>query len=180
MKSTHIILIAFVLLVVVLVVAVLGTFVGAGTLKPQPIAFNHKLHLDKAQGITCADCHQFVTTETYAGLPSKYVCFDCHDPEDDEDDPDADVNQPKFATLMAFAKTDTDIPWHRVTASRDDVYFSHRRHVAVGKLDCRQCHPTIPERTAPPIRGPIEMSMGTCLTCHEEKHANLDCVGCHR
>jgi hypothetical protein len=149
-------------------------------LPPQPIAFNHKLHLERAQGIVCQDCHQFVTTQTYAGLPSKFLCFDCHDPYGDESDVDADVNQPRFADLMVFSMADTDIPWHRVTTTREDVFFSHRMHVTVAGLDCRECHPRMPDRTRPPTRGPIQIAMDTCIDCHEENGASVDCVSCHR
>lgn len=148
-------------------------------LDPQPIAFNHKLHLDKIQGVVCVDCHHFVETQTYAGIPSKHVCFDCHDPLADEEDKEADVFQPKFADLMAYAATDGDIPWHRTFTTRDDVFFSHRRHVVVAEIDCEECH-DMPTRTEPPTRGPDFISMRTCLNCHEEKEASEDCVACHR
>ncbi len=151
-----------------------------GSLPPQPIAFNHRLHLERAQGITCQDCHQLAATHTYAGLPSKYICFGCHDAETDASDPASDKSKPAFARLMAFAGTDGDIPWHRVTALRPDVFFSHRRHVTVGKVACRTCHAGIPDGTSPPTRGPITMSMYTCLQCHRKSNVSTDCVACHR
>ncbi len=152
----------------------------AGDLPPQPIAFNHRLHLERAQGITCQDCHQLAATQTYAGIPSKYVCFGCHDPEADKNDPAADRSKPAFAALMSFASSEGDIPWHRVTATRADVFFSHRRHVSVAKLDCRVCHGDMPARTRPPSRGPIVIRMNTCLACHRDRNASVDCVSCHR
>ncbi len=167
-------------LTAVVAIVVLGAWVrGPGSLPPQPIDVNHRLHLERA-GVGCSDCHQFVTSQHYAGLPSKYICFDCHDPDADEDDSEADAFKPKFASLMAFAKTDGDIPWRRVTTNRDDVFFSHRRHVAVAKLDCRECHEEMPDRTSPPTRGPIQMPMDECIDCHEQKVASVDCVACHR
>ena len=169
-----------VILALVVAVLALGAWIYApGPLPPQPIAFNHRLHLERVQGITCQDCHMFVLSETYAGLPSKVVCFGCHDPDADEDDKEADAFKAKFAGLMAFAGTEGEIPWHRVTIIREDVFFSHRRHVTVAKLDCRECHPEMPDRTSPPTRGPIEMKMSTCIRCHEENNASVDCVACH-
>jgi hypothetical protein len=162
-------------------VIVLGArFRGGHALDPQPIAFNHRLHLERAQGIACADCHQFVNSETYAGIPSKHICLSCHDAYGDENDPQADVNKAAFAELMRYARSDEEIPWHRVTATRDDVFFSHRRHVTVGKLDCTECHPKMPKRTEPPTRGPLIISMATCFGCHREQNATEDCVACHR
>lgn len=149
-------------------------------LPQQPIAFNHQIHIERIQGVVCPDCHQFVEKQTYAGLPSKFLCFDCHDPFADEEDKNADAFKPEFATLMAFAEVPNDIPWHRVTYTREDVFFSHRRHVIVGDLECRECHPKMPDRTTPLDRGPIEMEMDTCLDCHEENNASVDCVSCHR
>ena len=160
---------------------VLGAWLqGPGALAPQPIAFNHRLHLEGAQGIECADCHQFVKSQHYAGLPSKYVCFGCHDADADQDDTEADAFQPAFASLMAFANADGDIPWHRVTEIPNDVFFSHRRHVSVAMIDCRECHPLMPDRTSPPKRGPAGMTMDTCLACHQERGASVDCISCHR
>ena len=180
MRKPLVILIGLVFVLGITVV-VLGVWIRApGRLPPQPIAFNHRLHLERAQGIGCADCHQFVNTQPYAGLPSKYICFDCHDPDPDEDQTEADARKPQFSDLMKYAKTEGDIPWHRVTMTRPDVFFSHRRHVTVAKLDCRQCHPDMPDRTSPPTRGPIQMSMDTCLHCHETSEASVDCLTCHR
>lgn len=180
MWKTLIIAVGAILVMGITVVVLGGWMSSPGTLPPQPIAFNHRLHLERVQGIECQHCHQFVTSETYAGLPSRFICFDCHDPEPDEDDTEADLRKPRFATLMAFVNSEGDIPWHRVTSTREDVFFSHRRHVTVAKLDCRTCHPNMPDRTSPPTRGPIQMAMATCIRCHEESNASVDCIACHR
>ncbi|MHC4767021.1 MAG: hypothetical protein ACYTF2_18170, partial [Planctomycetota bacterium] len=75
-NNKYILLGSLVLVLVLGGVAVGAWLLDADTLPPQPIAFNHKLHLERVQGITCQDCHQFVASQTYAGLPSKVVCFD--------------------------------------------------------------------------------------------------------
>lgn len=180
MKKKHVI-IGSIVIVTAIVVTVLGALIrNPGRLAPQPLAFNHRLHLERIQGVECRDCHQFVASEVYAGLPSKFVCFDCHSPDADDGDTDADAFKPQFASLMAFAKSEGDIPWHRVTAMPHEVFFSHRRHVTAGKIDCRQCHPKIPDRTSPLAYGPVQMSMETCITCHEQHQAGTDCICCHR
>ena len=179
-KRKWVMLASMVLLLVAAAVVLAARMREAGSLPPQPIAFNHRLHLERVQGIACQDCHQFVASQTYAGLPSKYVCLGCHDPDADQAAPAAEASKPALASLMAFAGIDGDIPWHRVTATHPDVFFSHRRHVTVAKLDCRVCHPEMPECTSPPTQGPITMRMDTCLQCHEKNHASVDCVSCHR
>ncbi|MHC4413785.1 MAG: cytochrome c3 family protein [Planctomycetota bacterium] len=169
----------------VLVLVIGGVALGAllrdsATLPPQPIAFNHKLHLERAQGITCEDCHQFVTSQVYAGLPSKFICFDCHDVDADESDNGPDADRSELTALAGYADAEGDIPWHRVTATREDVFFSHRMHVTVARIDCRECHPKMPDRTSPPTRGPLQIEMDTCIGCHEDNGASVDCVSCHR
>jgi hypothetical protein len=177
MKKTVISIVCVVALAAVVTIA-LGAWMNApGRLPPQPIAFNHALHLERVQGLECQDCHQFVMTEPYAGLPSKYVCFGCHDPAAEAE---GEAPNPQMAALMAFAHTDGDIPWHRVTALPPDVFFSHRRHAAVAKLDCLACHPEVPNWTSPPERGPIRMRMETCLACHRNAGTSVDCMSCHR
>jgi c(7)-type cytochrome triheme protein len=168
----------------IFVLAIAGATVGSRLramkdLPAQPIAFNHRLHLEKAQGITCADCHSFVTTETYAGLPSKQLCFDCHEVEDPGESEASEMHA-ELVALMRFADVEHDIPWERVTETPSHVFFSHRRHVAVAGIDCADCHPTMAERTVPPTRGPIVMKMDVCLDCHEAQDASEDCVACHR
>lgn len=168
-----------VILVVLVIsaVALLAAVHDRGGLPPQPIAFNHRVHLERVQGISCQDCHSSAPSEYFAGIPSKHVCFECHDPT--EEDADADASKPEFAELMSFAGIDGDIPWHRVTASREDVFFSHRRHVTVAEIECRQCHPRMPDRTSPPTHE-IVMSMDTCMNCHRKSSTTVDCIACHR
>lgn len=162
---------------IVSAVALVAAVHDGDSLPRQPIAFNHKLHLERVQGIACQDCHSFASSQYFAGIPSKHVCFGCHDPTDE--DPEADAGKPRFAELISFAASDGDIPWHRVTASRDDVFFSHRRHVTVAGIECRRCHPRMPDRTSPPTRE-IVMRMNTCLDCHRETNTSVDCIACHR
>ncbi|MHC4142915.1 MAG: hypothetical protein ACYSUF_13995 [Planctomycetota bacterium] len=38
----------------------------------------------------------------------------------------------------------------------------------------------MPDRTRPPTRGPVQIAMDTCIDCHEENGASVDCVACHR
>ena len=67
---------------VVLGLVVVGA-VGAGLARarrplPQPIAFNHQLHVEE-MGAECSDCHQHVLTGVRATIPNIGVCSDCHE-----------------------------------------------------------------------------------------------------
>jgi menaquinone reductase, multiheme cytochrome c subunit len=148
---------------------------AAEALLAQPIEFNHRMHLEVA-GLDCVDCHRFAATQTYAGIPSKSLCLECHDMDVAAT---ADPSQPdRFATLRALVEQEGDIPWVRITNVPDDVFFSHRRHVAVAGLDCRECHADMADRTTPPRR--IErMRMSACTKCHEKHGRPSDCTDCH-
>ena len=145
----------------------------------QPIAFNHALHLDSA-GLECADCHTDAATRVYAGLPGKVMCFECHDPDDIGEQAETEDVHPELAKLLPYADSDGDIPWRRIALTAPDVFFSHRRHVAAGELQCLRCHAGQQKLQAPPRTADLVMTMDDCLACHEQSQASLDCLACHR
>ena len=167
--------VALVLVIVVGLVA--GGYALAGRLPKasQPIAFNHTLHLEEA-GLQCLDCHTDAETGVYAGLPGAEFCLDCHDVDDEEEVEEGS----ELAKLVPFADADQDIPWVRVALTTPDVFFSHRRHVTAGQIDCLRCHPDQPTLTAPPPVIRLVMTMDDCLECHQESGVSNDCLVCHR
>lgn len=157
------------------VIALAHTYVGRAATVTQPIAFNHQIHVTRA-GLDCTTvCHVAATTEVYAGMPSKDVCFECHDPDDDE----TSENSEK-ARLAGYVDADADIPWQRVAMTRPDVFFSHRRHVTGGKIECLRCHPGVEESAEPLTQVSLVLRMASCLDCHEHEGADVDCLACHR
>jgi len=170
-----VILLATILIVIGGVVAVVYGVALRAPRVHQPIQFNHVVHLEDA-GITCDECHTSAATGVYAGIPGKAVCFDCHDP-DDEDEEDTHSEKTK---LYAFNEVDEDIPWCRVATTRPDVFFSHRRHVTMGKIECLECHVDQAGLTAPPPTARLVMSMEACIACHDKSGASHDCLVCHR
>ncbi len=72
-----------------------------------------------------------------------------------------------------------EIPWKRLYRVPPDVYFSHRRHVVLGEIECQTCHGDIGKSSMPPSR-PLKISMKKCLKCHERRNVNNDCISCHR
>jgi hypothetical protein len=74
------------------------------------------------------------------------------------------------------------IPWVRVNAQPDFVFFSHQPHLGAG-LNCETCHGDVGSMTV--ARPAVKMDMGWCLDCHlkqpEAKVARLaDCLTCHK
>ncbi len=146
----------------------------------QPIAFNHRKHAAGADGIKCDTCHSYssATTGTFAGLPQVDTCMDCHKmvmrmP------PKKLAKKPQFAKLKQFVVLGR-IPWERVYAEPDYVYFSHRRHVAVAKLACANCHGDVRNMVEPVMSPVVNQSMNWCMNCHQQKRASQDCIACHK
>ncbi len=139
----------------------------------QPIAFNHAVHVGGAS-LVCVDCHTDAGTRRDAGIPGKRVCFDCHDPDQEAG------KHPQKDKLFSFAKSDAEVPWIRVAATRPDVFFSHRRHVGAAGMECLDCHAGQPSLTAPPSTVRLVMTMTSCIACHERKAVSTDCLVCHR
>jgi len=140
----------------------------------QPIAFNHRVHITKAALDCTTLCHSSALTEIYAGLPSKHVCYQCHDP--DMETPD----KPEQTKLAAYVDRDEDIPWERVAITAADVFFTHRTHVVVAKIECRECHRQEAAAEQPLSRVSLVMQMEDCVDCHKRRGADSDCLACHR
>ena len=165
---------AVVLVGVAALVAIGRSFGGVSATVTQPIAFNHKVHLEEAS-LQCAHCHTDAASQAWAGLPNKDSCLDCHDVDDEETQ-----NNPEKAKLIRYDEEEQDIPWRRVAITRPDVFFSHRRHVTAAGLDCQTCHPNQRNLTAPPRTADFVMRMNDCIACHEKSEASTDCLACHR
>lgn len=161
------------------VVAVMAAAGSAGCAREvlQPVAFNHRLHADN--NVPCLTCHPTAATGQGATLPAVSVCRRCHE--------DVLYEAPEEAKIRLAAESGHALGWVPVFALRPYVYFSHRRHVTLGKVACAACHGDV-ERRSTPFRmaaGPFSgiRGMGACLRCHDESHspyAGVDCVDCHR
>jgi len=159
-------------IVVGLVVAIAGGAAAAAR-RPavrQPIAFNHAKHI--AAGADCTGCHGTVEEQAFAGLPDLDTCMQCHD--------EPMSKSPEEKKLRVFAARKQDPPWQRVYQEPPHVYFSHRRHVVVGKVPCATCHGDMTKATEPPTRPAVNQKMAWCLECHQQRHASTDCIACHK
>ena len=135
----------------------------------QPIRFNHRKHIEG--GMECTGCHQSAKEQMTAGMPNTALCMVCHE---------ASVTQsPEARMVREYAQRGEEIPWRRLAKLPEHVYFSHRRHAGLERLDCSRCHESIARSGEPPSR-PIQFSMAGCLACHEAKKAATDCLACHK
>lgn len=136
----------------------------------QPVAFNHKVHVET--GLECGDCHGYFETQTFSGLPTISQCMDCHE--------EAITTSPEEEKVRELAAAGLPLEWEQIYRVPDHVYYSHRRHVIAGKLDCATCHGDIAETTSPPDRPLNDLSMDFCLNCHQQNNVTEDCIACHK
>lgn len=146
----------------------------------QPIAFDHKLHLSKElakkmkqRQMVCTDCHTGAEKGIHAGLPSLSSCLRCHMKVQS-----ARENEHKVREL---AGKNEPFQWYQVTRNPAHVYFSHRPHVSIAKIDCEVCHGNVREWEEPP-RKPNErlLHMSSCMACHRQRGVDNECGVCHK
>lgn len=142
---------------------------GLSSKTEQPISFSHKKHQE--QGIDCLTCHPYYQTQTFAGMPSLATCLGCHQ--------EAITQSPEEEKIRQLQKKGEKISWKRLYQEPDHVFFSHRRHVVLGKLNCQTCHGQIGESQRPPSWPWVSMSMKWCMNCHARHKATNDCIECH-
>lgn len=135
----------------------------------QPIAFNHKIHAEN--DLECLDCHSYFQEHASSGKPSIETCSSCHEEAMGES-----KNEEK---IVEYVNSGKEVEWQRLYQVPEDVFFSHRRHVVLGNIECKICHGAIGESTKPPSK-PMRITMKKCMKCHEEKDVTNDCISCHR
>jgi hypothetical protein len=136
----------------------------------QPIAYNHKLHIKEVE-LSCFDCHNRVQTHEKASIPNIQYCKNCHE--------EAMTDSKEEEKLVDYIKRNQPIPWVQVHRVPDHAYFSHRRHVSLGKIACQDCHGDVNNMTLPFSKPHVPISMEFCIRCHEKKQVTTDCAACH-
>lgn len=161
------------ILIICLAVALMGVVLifrqAWGGVK-QPLAFNHKIHAEN--DLKCLDCHIYYEKQASSGEPRLKICAECHE------EPVGKSETEKI--VVAHVKSGQEIEWQRLTRIPEDVYFSHRRHAVIGKIECEFCHGDIGHSAKPPSRPLRKMTMKKCLACHKAKGTTTDCISCHR
>lgn len=160
--------------VVVFGAAALGFVTGRVALRPsvgvpQPIAFNHRLHVE---AIDCETCHEHARVGEHSGLPGLSTCLQCHE------EPQTDSAEER--KIAALAGENREQVFRKLFRLPDNVYYSHRRHVAIAGLVCESCHGDIARTEAPPAVPLVRVTMDFCMDCHREQGASTECTHCHR
>lgn len=154
----------------------------------QPIEFPHKTHVELS--LPCTTCHQRAEKDVVAGRPPTALCLGCHS--------GGDSKSPEIEKLKNYGEKGQEIPWQRVWRLPSHVFFSHRIHVTVAKLNCQSCHGPMETLDRPPARPLKTLAMDDCLACHTKSKSTArnasvapppkvrvqqftnDCIVCHR
>ncbi len=120
----------------------------------QPVAFSHALHVDQL-GMDCRYCHTHVDRAAHANIPPSNTCMSCHSL--------VKVDSPALAPVRASYESGNPIPWVRVHAAPDYVYFNHAAHVNRG-ISCVECHGQVNQMEV--VYHAKSLSMAFCLECH--------------
>lgn len=143
-------------------------FLGWRTTPVQPIAFPHKTHL--ANKLTCETCHMGVMQGPNAGIPDVRFCMSCHGV--------IAKDRPEIKKVAAYLASGQDIPWQRVYNYSDmaHVRFNHAPHIQAG-VQCSSCHGDMTQQTV--ATRAVNLDMGYCLKCHQQRNVSVDCTVCH-
>ena len=192
----------------------MGIGVYEGYSPNQPVAFIHSVHACENE-VDCKYCHHSAYESKHAGIPSTNVCMNCHKAIKKGKRTGEEEIAKIYAAIGFDPATGTyidgegnnghslpqdsfegePIKWNKVHNLPDHVFFSHEQHVAVGGLQCQNCHGDVATysvgRIAPveeinelrdKFPGIIELSkptltMGWCLECHNKAEVDLTSSG---
>lgn len=134
----------------------------------QPIAFTHKVHL--ANGLQCVNCHVGVDEGPDARIPSVNFCMTCHQV--------IAKDKPEIKKVAAYRARGEDVPWQRVYGFEPSAHvkFNHAPHIRAG-VQCAACHGDMTTQTVAERK--VNLTMGYCIECHQQKKVSVDCVTCH-
>ena len=135
----------------------------------QPVEFPHNIHVGKKIGCT-EYCHEGVTEQSVAGLPSVRTCMLCHNA--------IATDRPRIKFITALREKGQDLAWQRVFdyPAPSHVKFKHAPHIRA-EVECATCHGNIAGGTV--AQRNVDMTMGFCVNCHNQKKASVDCLTCH-
>lgn len=134
---------------------------NVGIPSTQPVMFDHRHHVGD-DGMDCRYCHYQVEKSSYAGVPPTSLCMGCHN--------QIWNSSPMLQRVRESYFTGQPIPWKRVHALPDFVYFNHSIHVNKG-VGCTECHGRVDQMAAVAKAGSLQMEW--CLDCHRNPEPHL-------
>lgn len=145
----------------------------------QPIKFDHTLHAGKDNlAINCQYCHSSAEKSKHAGIPSTNVCMNCHKSVDSGKKTGTAEIAKIYAAVgwdpatQSYTGKEEPIRWVKVHNLPDHVYFNHTQHVAVGKLECQECHGPV-DTKMDVVEQWSPLTMGWCIDCHNQKEVKM-------
>jgi c(7)-type cytochrome triheme protein len=136
----------------------------------QPLPMSHQRHL--AKEMKCRACHQGVEGQAQASFPTLADCMDCHKKKQGD--------SPNEPSVRDFAAKHDEVAWVRLNQMDGHVYFSHAAHVTLATMKCEECHRDMSTVDRPLEEADIHLDMESCVACHRQKRATLDCLACHK
>lgn len=134
----------------------------------QPLPYSHKQHL--TLGLDCATCHPVPEPGRAATIPPTSTCMTCH--------AQVKIDSPAVQELARAHGSGEAIAWKRVYRLPSYVDFSHKVHVSGTRAaTCETCHGPVREMDV--MQRVKDISMASCLACHQERQAPARCDSCH-
>ena len=127
----------------------------------QPVPFEHSLHAGQL-GIDCRYCHAGVEKSGTSGIPAAQTCMNCHST--------IKTQSPLLEVVRQSYQTGDPVPWVKIHAVPDYVYFNHSVHVNRG-VSCVECHGKVNEMQV--VQQDQPHSMSWCLDCHRNPAARI-------
>ena len=122
----------------------------------QPVPFEHSLHAGQL-GIDCRYCHAGVEKSGTSSVPAAQTCMNCHST--------IKTQSPLLEVVRQSYQTGDPVPWVKIHALPDYVYFNHSVHVNRG-VSCVECHGKVNEMKV--VHQDQPHSMSWCLDCHRD------------
>ncbi|HEX7630604.1 MAG TPA: cytochrome c3 family protein [Lacunisphaera sp.] len=127
----------------------------------QPVPFEHSLHAGQL-GIDCRYCHASVEKSATSSVPAAQTCMNCHSI--------IKTQSPLLEVVRQSYATGEPVPWVKIHANPDYVYFNHSVHVNRG-VSCVECHGKVNEMQV--VHQDQPHSMSWCLDCHRDPAARI-------
>ncbi len=127
----------------------------------QPVPFEHSLHAGQL-GIDCRYCHAAVEKSGTSSVPAAQTCMNCHSI--------IKTQSPLLEVVRQSYQTGDPVPWVKIHAVPDYVYFNHSVHVNRG-VSCVECHGKVNEMQV--VHQDQPHSMSWCLDCHRNPAARI-------